>query len=60
MKIEFEIKTKDSNKWLKEATDTAKKLAGDNYFDAEVFVTLPERGRCLTKASGSLSMVAHG
>lgn len=60
--LQFRIETKDPNKWLSEATAKAKKLAGtdDAYIGADVFVFLPERGRCLTKKSGSLRMVAHG
>ena len=60
MTIKFEIKTKDSTKWLKEATEKAKQLAGDNYLAVDVFVKLPEPGRCFTKSAGSLAMVAHG
>ena len=60
--LQFEIKTKDPSKWLAEAIATAKRLAGTDeaYIGADVFVFLPERGRCLTKKSGSLRMVAHG
>ena len=60
--LQFRIETKDPNKWLVEATAKAKKLAGSDeaYIGADVFVFLPERGRCLTKKSGSLRMVAHG
>lgn len=60
--LQFRIETKDPNKWLAEATDKAKKLAGtdETYLKADVFVFLPERGRCFTKKGGSLRMVAHG
>ena len=60
--LQFSIETKDPDKWLAEATAKAKKLAGtdDAYPGAEVFVFLPERGRCFTKKAGSLRMVAHG
>ena len=60
--LQFRIETKDANKWLKEATAKAKKLAGTNdaYLGADVFVFLPERGRGFTKKAGSLRMVAHG
>ena len=60
--LQFKIETKDANKWLAEAVAKAKKLAGtdDAYIGADVFVFLPERGRCFTKKAGSLRMVAHG
>lgn len=60
--LQFRVETKDSNKWLEEATAKAKKLAGkpEDYLQAKVFVFLPERGRCFTKKAGSLSLVAHG
>jgi hypothetical protein len=60
--LQFKVETKDPDKWLAEATAKAKKLAGtdDAYIGADVFVFLPERGRCFTKKAGSLRMVAHG
>ena len=60
--LQFRIETKDSDRWLAEAVAKAKKLAGadDVYIGADVFVFLPERGRCFTKKAGSLRMVAHG
>ena len=60
--LQFRIETKDPDKWLPEATAKAKKLAGTDaaYLSADVFVFLPERGRCFTKKAGSLRMVAHG
>jgi hypothetical protein len=60
--LQFTIGTKDPNKWLAEATAKAKKLAGspEDYLAAEVFVFLPESGRCFTKRAGSLTLVAHG
>jgi len=62
LELQFTIGTKDPNKWLYEATANAKKLAGstEDYLAAEVFVFLPERGRCFTKRAGSLTLVAHG
>lgn len=60
--LQFRIEKKDTNEWLSEATAKAKKLAGTDaeYLSADVFVFLPERGRCFTKKAGSLRMVAHG
>ena len=62
LKLQIRVDTKDPNRWLAEATAKAKKLAGtdDAYLQADVFVFLPERGRCFTKKSGNLRMVAHG
>jgi hypothetical protein len=60
--LQFKIETKDQNRWLSEAVAKAKKLAGTDadYLGADVFVFLPESGRCFTKKAGSLRMVAHG
>jgi len=60
--LQIRVETKDPNKWLAEATDKAKKLAGrpEDYLGASVFVFLPERGRYFTKRAGSLTLVAHG
>jgi len=60
--LQIRVETKDPNQWLAEATAKAKKLAGspEDYLTAEVFVFLPERGRCFTKRAGSLTLVAHG
>ena len=60
--LQIRVETKDPSNWLAEATAKAKKLAGrpEDYLTAEVFVFLPERGRCFTKKAGSLALVAHG
>lgn len=60
--LQFMVETKDPSKWLAEAEHKAKKLAGTDeaYMGADVFVFLPELGRCFTKKAGSLRMVAHG
>ena len=60
--LQFKIETKDPAKWLVEAVAKAKNLAGSDeaYIGADVFVFLPELGRCFTKKNGSLRMVAHG
>jgi hypothetical protein len=62
LKLQIRVDTKDSNRWLAEAVAKAKKLAGTDadYLGADVFVFLPESGRCFTKKAGSLRMVAHG
>ena len=52
-----------SGDWQKCAMALAKREAemrGVAWRDADVFVTLPERGRCYVKKPGFLSMGAHG
>jgi len=57
------IKTNDSSKWLKIAHDEALKLCEKNnikFIEAEIFVRLPEKGRCLTKKRGFINFNSHG
>ena len=52
-----------SRDWLRVAQVRARRaceVAGVEFRDAEVLVTLPERGRFFTKAPGFISMEAIG
>lgn len=64
MKIEITIKSgTPSSQWLKVANRQARdavKAAGIEWASAEVYVHLPEAGRCMTKAAGFQNLVAHG
>ena len=63
MTITIKITSKDSNKWLSIATQKAKEKAkkeGVAWIDADVYVELPERGRCFTKKPGFTTLGAFG
>lgn len=64
MKIEVTIpKSVPSNLWHKVATKQARSKAdklGINWIDAEVFIRLPEHGRCMTKDKGYTQLISHG
>lgn len=52
-----------SNKWLSVATQKARAIAaerGIRWADADVYVALPEPGRCFTKCPGKTALSAHG
>ena len=52
-----------SNDWLRVATKRAKAAAAANnteWIEAEVFVKLPEQGRCFMKRAGDQGFTAHG
>lgn len=52
-----------SRDWLRVATQIARAAAttaGVEWLDADVFVSLPEPGRCFTKPPGRTALVAHG
>lgn len=62
MKFEFTIKSTCAN-WQKTAEKLARaavKEAGENWIDAEIFIHLPERGRCMTKDKGFINLQSHG
>ena len=62
-RIEITITDKNSQNWARQAEKMARaeaKARGIDYRDCEVFVTLPEPGRCMKKSAGYLSMQAHG
>ena len=64
MHIEITIsKDTPSNQWLKSANKQARAIAayeGVDWKDCEVFVRLPENGRCFVKYAGYLNFSAHG
>lgn len=52
-----------SRDWLRVATKNAVAAAsekGIEWLDADVFVRLPEPGRCYTKSPGYTALCAHG
>jgi hypothetical protein len=52
-----------SNDWLRVATKRAQAKAAElniEWIAADVFVFLPEAGRCFTKAAGEQGFTAHG
>jgi hypothetical protein len=52
-----------SRDWLRVATQIARAAAaaaGVEWLDADIFVSLPEPGRCFTKSPGRTALVAHG
>lgn len=52
-----------STDWLRVASKRARAAAdarGIAWESADVFVQLPERGRCFTKSPGRTALVAHG
>lgn len=59
------VKVTDTNRqnWHRQAERLARAECarqGVEFRDAEVFAYLPERGRCMTKKPGYVSMTAHG
>lgn len=64
MKIEVTIpKSVPARLWQRTAINQARLTAdrlGVNWIDAEVYVYLPEPGRCMTKAKGYTQLTAHG
>lgn len=63
MQIEITIKPgTPSSDWAYVANKRARQAAKDagiQWVDAEVYVALPEGERCMTKAPGYTSLVAH-
>ena len=62
MTITIKITSKDSNKWLSIATQKAKEKSEERrvaWIDADVYVELPERGRCFIKKPGFTTMGAY-
>ena len=62
IEIEVPAGTRPSN-WQRDALALAKREAELRkivWRDADVFVALPERGRCYVKKPGFLSLGAHG
>lgn len=64
MRIEITIERSiPSNDWLRVASKRARAIASERGIDwkqADVHVTLPEHGRCLTKSPGFTELTAHG
>jgi hypothetical protein len=61
--IKIEIKCKDSNRWQKIAIEKSKSecaKVGVDFKDADIFVALPEKGRCMIKKSSFSSFCAMG
>lgn len=62
--IEIQIhKGTPSGKWAAVANKKARAEAekqGIAWVDAQVFVSLPEHGRCMTKDAGFTQLVTHG
>jgi hypothetical protein len=60
-KIDIEIKTKNSKKWLAEATNAIKaecKKRDISFFGCQAFVKLPDN-RCFVKHENTLSLTAY-
>jgi hypothetical protein len=63
-KIEITIdQSIQSNDWLRVATKRAKAVVAANnteWLAAEIFVKLPEQGRCFMKRAGDQGFTAYG